>query len=56
MTPQAIAAGADGQCVHILIDSTGLRIHDGQRVEVQLASKGLNTMTLLGMTDSYKMG
>jgi len=32
------------------------RTLDGQRVEVQLASKVLNTMTLLGMPDSYKMG
>jgi len=27
----------------------------GQRIEVQLASKILNTMTLLGMPDSYKV-
>ena len=27
----------------------------GQRVEVQLASKILNTMTSLGMPDSYRM-
>ncbi len=31
------------------------RTFDGQRVEVQLASKILNTMTLLGMPDSYKV-
>ena len=28
---------------------------DGQRVEVQLASKVLNTMTRLGMPDSYRV-
>jgi len=28
---------------------------DGQRVEVQLASKVLNTMTRLGMPDRYKV-
>ena len=28
---------------------------DGQRVEVQLASKILNTMALLGMPDSYRV-
>ncbi len=32
------------------------RTLDGQRVEVHLASKVLNTMTLLGMPDSYKCG
>ena len=31
------------------------RTLDGQRVEVQLASKVLNTMTLLGMPDSYRV-
>ena len=31
------------------------RTMDGQRVEVQLASKILNTMTLLGMPDSYRV-
>ena len=31
------------------------RSFDGQRVEVQLASKILNTMTLLGMPDSHKV-
>ncbi|MFQ5743509.1 MAG: IS5 family transposase [Acidobacteriota bacterium] len=31
------------------------RTFDGQRVEVQLASKVLNTMTCLGMPDSYKV-
>ena len=31
------------------------RTLDGQRVEVQLASKILNTMTLFGMPDSYKV-
>ena len=31
------------------------RTLDGQRIEVQLASKILNTMTLLGMPDSYKV-
>ncbi len=31
------------------------RTFDGQRVEVQLASKVLNTMTLLGMPDSYRV-
>ena len=31
------------------------RTFDGQRVEVQLASKILNTMTLLGMPDSYRV-
>ncbi len=31
------------------------RSFDGQRVEVQLASKILNTMTLLGMPDSYRV-
>ncbi len=30
------------------------RTFDGQRVEVQLASKILNTMTRLGMPDSYR--
>ncbi len=30
------------------------RTLDGQRIEVHLASKILNTMTLLGMPDSYK--
>jgi Transposase DDE domain len=28
---------------------------DGQRIEVQLGSKILNTMTLLGMPDNYKV-
>jgi hypothetical protein len=28
----------------------------GQRVEVQLACMVLNTMTLLGMPDSYRVG
>ena len=31
------------------------RTFDGQRVEVQLARKILNTMTLLGMPDSYRV-
>ena len=31
------------------------RTFDGQRVEVQLASKILNTMTRLGMPDSYRV-
>ena len=31
------------------------RTMKGQRVEVQLASKILNTMTLLGMPDSYRV-
>ncbi len=31
------------------------RTFAGQRVEVQLASKILNTMTLLGMPDSYRV-
>ena len=31
------------------------RIFDGQRVEVQLVSKTLNTMTCLGMPDSYRV-
>ena len=31
------------------------RTFDGQRVEVQLVSKVLNTMTLLGMPDSYHL-
>ena len=31
------------------------RTFDGQRVEVQLASKVLNTMTRLGMPDSYRV-
>lgn len=31
------------------------RTFDGQRVEVQLASKVLNTMTCLGMPDSYRV-
>jgi hypothetical protein len=31
------------------------RTFDGQRVEVQLASKILNTMNLLGMPDSYRV-
>ena len=31
------------------------RTLDGQRIEVQLASKVLNTMTLFGMPDSYKV-
>jgi len=31
------------------------RTFDGQRVEVQLASKILNTMTKLGMPDSYRV-
>ena len=31
------------------------RTFDGQRVEVQLASKALNTMTCLGMPDSYRV-
>ena len=31
------------------------RTLDGQRIEVQLASKILNTMTLFGMPDSYKV-
>ena len=31
------------------------RTFDGQRVEVQLASKILNTMTQLGMPDSYRV-
>jgi len=31
------------------------RTFDGQRVEVQLASKILNTMTRLGMSDSYRV-
>ena len=31
------------------------RTLDGQRVEVQLASKILNTMTHLGMPDSYRV-
>ena len=31
------------------------RTFDGQRVEVQLASKILNTMTGLGMPDSYRV-
>ena len=32
------------------------RTFAGQRVEVQLASKILNTMTSLGMPDSYRVG
>jgi hypothetical protein len=31
------------------------RTFDGQRVEVKLASKILNTMTYLGMPDSYRV-
>jgi len=31
------------------------RSMDGQRIEVQLACKILNRMTLLGMPDSYKV-
>ena len=31
------------------------RTFDGQRVEVRLASKILNTMTHLGMPDSYRV-
>ena len=31
------------------------RTFDGQRVEVQLPSKVLNTMTLLGIPDSYRV-
>jgi hypothetical protein len=31
------------------------RAFDGQRVEVQLGSKILNTMTQLGMPDSYRV-
>jgi hypothetical protein len=31
------------------------RSFDGQRVEVRLASRVLNTMTLLGMPDSYRV-
>jgi len=31
------------------------RTMDGQRVEVQLASKILNTMTLMGMPDNYRV-
>ena len=31
------------------------RTFDGQRVEAQTASKILNTMTLLGMPDSYRV-
>ena len=31
------------------------RSFDGQRVEVRLASKILNTMTQLGMPDSYRV-
>ena len=31
------------------------RTFDGQRVEVQLARKILNTMTLMGMPDSYRV-
>ena len=31
------------------------RTFDGQRVEVQLASKVINTMTCLGMPDSYRL-
>jgi len=31
------------------------RTFDGQQVEVQMASKILNTMTLLGMPDSYRV-
>jgi hypothetical protein len=31
------------------------RTFDGQRVEVQLASKILNTMTLLGTPNSYRV-
>jgi len=31
------------------------RTFDGQRIEVQLASRILNTMTLLGMPDSYRV-
>ena len=34
---------------------TRSRTSDGQRVEVQLACKILNTMTHLGMPDSYRM-
>jgi len=32
------------------------RTQAGQRVEVQLACKVLNTMTHLGMPDSYRVG
>ena len=35
--------------------SMGSRTFDGQRVEVKLASKILNTMTYLGMPDSYRV-
>ena len=35
--------------------STRSRTFDGQRVEVQLACKILNTMTRLGMPDSYRV-
>jgi hypothetical protein len=31
------------------------RTLEGQRVEVQLASRILNTLTLLGMPDSYRV-
>jgi hypothetical protein len=31
------------------------RTFDGQRIEVHLASKILNTMTSLGMPDSYRV-
>ena len=37
----------------IIGQSMRSRTFDGQRVEVQLASKILNTMTCLGMPDSY---
>jgi len=39
----------------IISRSMRSRTFDGQRVEVQLASKILNTMTRLGMPDSYRV-
>ena len=39
----------------IISRSMRSRTFDGQRVEVQLASKILNTMTRLGMRDSYRV-
>jgi hypothetical protein len=39
----------------IIGQSMRSRTLQGQRVEVQLATKILNTMTLLGMPDSYRV-
>jgi hypothetical protein len=52
---RSMAENADYRYKTVIGRSMRSRTLEGQRVEVQLASKILNTMTCLGMPNSYRM-